>query len=302
MIDWVMRAEGVSFRLAVELLREDSPSLAASFSTKYQGKRKGPVAASSTAPKLGRLVERSADDDVLMRQVVDYYHATLKESPEALTYLQRRGPEIRGDDRALQVGLREQDAGVQVAVEEPEGGGAEIRGQLATDRHPARERARAHDGLARNPHLRRGGARDGDVRAEDHGTPAGGHAVPLYLPGPHGGCGTSRRSGSSKQMILCEALIDALTFWCAGFRHVTASYGVEGFTDDHLAAFRKHGTERVLDRLRPRRGGGSSGQKLAEKLTSEGIECFRVLFPRGMDANEYALKDEPAAGGCAAKQ
>jgi hypothetical protein len=77
--------------VAVELLREDSPSLAASFSTKYEGKRKGPVAIKSTTPKLPALVERSADDDVLMRQVVDYYHSTLKESPEALTYLQRRG-------------------------------------------------------------------------------------------------------------------------------------------------------------------------------------------------------------------
>ena len=26
-----------------------------------------------------------------------------------------------------------------------------------------------------------------------------------------------------------------------------------------------------------------------------GIECFRVQFPKGMDANEYALKVTPAA-------
>jgi DNA primase len=32
------------------------------------------------------------------------------------------------------------------------------------------------------------------------------------------------------EIILCEALIDALTFWCAGYRNVTASYGIEGFT------------------------------------------------------------------------
>ena len=35
---------------------------------------------------------------------------------------------------------------------------------------------------------------------------------------------------ASKTVILCEALIDALSFWCAGYRYVTASYGVEGFT------------------------------------------------------------------------
>ena len=26
-----------------------------------------------------------------------------------------------------------------------------------------------------------------------------------------------------------------------------------------------------------------------------GVECFRVLFPKGMDANEYSLKVQPAA-------
>jgi DNA primase len=35
---------------------------------------------------------------------------------------------------------------------------------------------------------------------------------------------------ASKDIILCEALIDALTFWVAGYRNVTASYGVNGFT------------------------------------------------------------------------
>ncbi len=35
---------------------------------------------------------------------------------------------------------------------------------------------------------------------------------------------------ASKEIILCEALIDALTFWCAGYRNVIASYGVNGFT------------------------------------------------------------------------
>ena len=54
-----------------------------------------------------------------------------------------------------------------------------------------------------------------------------------------------RALAASKEIILCEALIDAMTFWCAGFRNVTASYGVNGFTDDHRAAFQKHGMQRV---------------------------------------------------------
>lgn len=41
---------------------------------------------------------------------------------------------------------------------------------------------------------------------------------------------------ASCEVVLCESLIDALSFWCYGQRHVTAAYGVEGFTAEHLAA------------------------------------------------------------------
>ena len=32
--------------------------------------------------------------------------------------------------------------------------------------------------------------------------------------------------------------------------------------------------------------------QLAQELMEMGIECFRVLFPKGMDANEYALQGD----------
>jgi len=73
---------GVSFRHSVELLREDRP-LAASSSR--------PVKV-STVPRLPRLLERDAEDEQLLRQVVRFYHETLKESPEALGYLAEARP------------------------------------------------------------------------------------------------------------------------------------------------------------------------------------------------------------------
>lgn len=99
---------------------------------------------------------------------------------------------------------------------------------------------------------------------------------------------------ATKEIILCEALIDALTFWCAGYRNVTASYGVEGFTEDHLAAFERYGTERVLLAYDRDDAGEKAAAALAEKLIAAGLECFRIHFPKGMDANEYALKVKPA--------
>ncbi|MBX9729607.1 MAG: toprim domain-containing protein, partial [Sphingopyxis sp.] len=40
--------------------------------------------------------------------------------------------------------------------------------------------------------------------------------------------------------------------------------------------------------------GDRAAEKLSTRLMAEGIECWRVLFPKGMDANEYALKMQPA--------
>ncbi len=94
---------------------------------------------------------------------------------------------------------------------------------------------------------------------------------------------------------ICEALIDALTFWTAGIRHVTASYGVNGFTADHRAAFENHGTERVYIAYDRDEAGEKAAAALAEELMGMGLECFRVQFPKGMDANEYARKVTPAA-------
>jgi DNA primase len=73
-----------------------------------------------------------------------------------------------------------------------------------------------------------------------------GTALHLYLQGPHKGVWNFSCLAESKEIILCEALIDALTFWCYGFRNVTSSYGINGFNNDHLEAFKKYGTERIL--------------------------------------------------------
>ena len=110
-----------------------------------------------------------------------------------------------------------------------------------------------------------------------------------------GACGTQLRWAQPQEVILCEALIDALTFWCAGYRNVTASYGVEGFTADHLVLFKQCGIERVLIAYDRDEAGENAAQKLAAQLTAAGLDCYRILFPKGLDANEYALKVGPAA-------
>jgi DNA primase len=117
----------------------------------------------------------------------------------------------------------------------------------------------------------------------------------LYLPGSHRGVWNESALAVNPEIILCEALIDALTFWCAGYRNVTASYGIEGFTADHLAAFKRHGTQRVLIAYDRDEAGDRAAEKLSQQLTAAGLDTYRIQFPKGMDANEYALKVTPSA-------
>ena len=70
---------------------------------------------------------------------------------------------------------------------------------------------------------------------------------------------------------------------------------MEGFTADHLPAFKQHHIERVLIAYDRDEAGDRAAEKLAQQLLAEGLDCYRILFPKGMDANEYALKVVPAS-------
>ena len=291
-IDWVIKKNGVSFRHAVELLREGVPSFS------HAGTRAVDVGSVkySTVRALPAPVEFDADDQALLNQVIGYYHETLKQSPEALAYLETRGLTGAAAAEAVEhfrLGYANRTLGLRLP-DKKRIAGADIRARL-TRVGLYRESGHEHfNGSLIVPVFDAAGnavevygrkIRD-DLRA---GTPK--H---LYLPGAHRGVWNLAALEASKEIILTEALIDALTFWCAGYRNVTSAYGIEGFTNDHLAAFKQHSTSRVLIAYDRDDAGERGAQKVAERLMHEGIECFRIQFPKGMDANEYALKVVPA--------
>ncbi|MEO8024747.1 CHC2 zinc finger domain-containing protein [Polaromonas sp.] len=285
-IDWVMKLKGVSFRHAVELLKDDSSLAAVS----------GEPVKRSTVRALPPPVTLDADDRALLLQVVDYYHQSLKQSPEALAYLVQRGLTHSELVDHFQLGYANRTLGLRLP-EKNRKAGADIRTRLEK-LGIYRESGHEHfNGSVVVPVL---GAQ-GEV-CELYGrkiTPRlrPGTPLHLYLPGhAERGRGVFNIAAlqASKEIIVCEAIIDALTFWCAGYRNVTTAYGVEGFTDELLSAFKSHGTERVLIAYDRDDAGERAAAKLAERLMAEGMECFRIQFPKGMDANEYALKVTPA--------
>jgi DNA primase len=283
-IDWVMKTKGVSFRLAVELLKADHPSLAAA----------GKVIGKDTTTKLDAPVKQEADEQAALRQVVDYYHDTLKQSPEALAYLQGRGLTNPDMLAHFKLGFANRTLGYRLP-EKNRKAGAEIRGRLQK-LGVIRDSGHKHfNGSVVIPVMDLHGTVLGMYGRKITANLRVGTPLHLYLPGPHRGVWNEAALQASKEIILCESLIDALTFWCAGFRNVTASHGVCGFTEDHKAAFLRHGVRKVWLAYDRDEAGESAALLLAGELMGMGIECFRILFPKGMDANEYALKVTPAA-------
>jgi len=285
-IDWVMKAEGVSFRHAVELLQADyAPSALAAGS--------GPVK-KTTVQKLPTTLETSAEDARLLAQVIDYYHESLKQSPEALAYLEKRGIANGEAVERFKLGFANRTLGYRLPAKNRKEGAA-IRGQL---QRLGLYRSSGHEHFTGSlviPVINEQGQVTEVYGRKINDNLREGTPYHLYLPGPHRGVWNVQALQASKEIILTESLIDALTFWCAGYRNVTASYGVEGFTKDHLVAFKQHNTERVLIAYDRDAAGEAAAEKLSKQLMGEGLDGYRIHFPKGMDANEYALQVKPAA-------
>ena len=282
-LDWVMKHRGVSFRHAVELLREDAGLAEAPASAKR-----------SSVRALESPVSLDEDDAAVLARVVAYYHACLKRTPAALAYLERRGIADAAAIDAFKLGFADRTLGLRLPDKRRKEG-AELRARLER-LGVFRESGHEHfTGSLVIPVL---GAQ-GQV-AEMYGRKITDNLRPgtplhLYLPGPHRGVwNLPGIAASGGEVIVCEALIDALTFWCAGYRNVTAAYGVDGFTDEHLAAFRQHSVRRVLIAYDRDEAGDRGAAVLTERLQAAEIGCHRVGVPER--AGRQHLRIEGDAG------
>jgi DNA primase catalytic core len=291
-IDWVMRRHKVSFRHACELLAKQHPALAAAASTDTPA---AAVKLSAGKLRTAQSFSLAAGDQELLDQVIDFYHTTLKSSPEALEYLERRGlgsPELI---ERFRLGYANRTLAYRLAPKQYKAG-AEMRTALQRV-GILRDSGHEHfNGSIVVPLF--GASADGAPRAVvgayarkllDNlraGTPK--H---LYLPGPHRGVFNREGLEGQSDIILCEALIDATTFWAAGYRNVTSCFGVNGMTEELLGAPKSCGTQRILIAFDRDEAGDRGAEALSQRLMADGLDCYRIQFPKGMDANEYAQSD-----------
>ena len=277
-IDWVMRSRGVSFRHAVELLRADAPSLAAP----PQG------AARSRTAMLPALAAPGAEDAALLAEVTGFYHDALAGSADAAAFLHRRKIADREAAESFRLGFADRTLGYRLPRSKT-AAGDEVRSRLkrlGILRESGHEHFRGSlvipvvDGQGQVGEIYGRKVRT-DLRA---GTP-----LHLYLPGPHRGVLNPAAFTAGGEVIVCESMIDAVTLWCAGFRHVTASYGTGGWTSEHTAMVREHHIGRVLIAYDGDPAGDAGALSLAAELEPLGVGCLRVPLPAGADINDIAV-------------
>jgi DNA primase catalytic core len=280
-IQFVQHHDGVSFRHAFELLRQGSNAV---FTAQ-------PMQKQSTVPRLPCPLDPAADDAALFRQVTGYYHERLKLSAPARAYLAGRGLDSEELIARFQIGFADRSLGLRLPEKNREAGEA-LRSRL-TQLGLWRDSGHEHfNGCIVVPLLdEQGHVVSFYGRRASRPAATRGELRHLYPPGPHRGL-FNRECLSQPEIILCEAVLDALTFWVNGFKNVTCLFGTEGFTDELWEAMRK--VQRVRIAYDADDAGNRAAERDTERLQQHGIEVFRVRFPHGMDANEYACKVKPA--------
>jgi DNA primase catalytic core len=282
-IQFVQQHDGVSFRHAFDLLRQGGSAV---FTSPGRTDRQGPLS-KATVPRLPCPLDAEADDAALFRQVVDYYHERLKQSANARAYLASRGLDQDGLIERFQIGFADRSLGLRLPDKNREAGAAlrSLLTRLGLWRESGHEHFNGcivvpfHDEAGNIVSLYGRRVQKGDLKH-------------LYPPGPHRGL-FNRQCLSQPEIILCEAVFDALTFCVNGFTNVTCLFGTEGFTDELWQAMKN--VRRVRIAYDADDAGERAAQRDAERFRAHGVEVFRVKFPHGMDANEYAGKVTPAS-------
>ena len=288
-IDWMMQLEKVGFRKAVEMLIDETPSFLSKDGL-YSGVPgdSTPVAAKPVVPIKTTKPKSDIHIQGLLLRVVVHYQERLQNSESAKLYLEKRG--LNNDEliKHFKIGFCDRKIN-QILSSRPS-----VLGKV--ERLALKETGIVLDnGIERmngsivvpiiNNHqvLEMYGRKINDIKLRK------GAAKHLYLPGKHAGVWNLEGIVNQSEIILCESLIDAMTLWVNGFKNVTTSYGINGFTDELLTVIHSNNIKRVLIAYDRDNAGDKASDDLIKKLSSENIEAVRLKLPPKTDINEWAL-------------
>ena len=280
-VEWVQHAEGVSFTHAYELLRQ---GVAITASGARNGRRPPKL---TTRALLPTPFTPDQPNEALLAELVDFYRRVLRERWEPGEYLERRRLASSEMVEVFRVGFSARSLG-HCVPDTRRDLGAKLRGQMRSIGVIGPKGHEAYDGSVIFPVLDGSG-----TVVQLYGRKLGrmlkrGTRLHTWLSTPARPLFNPAALGSSREIVVCGSVIDALSFWCADLRHVVALAGPDSFCDDHVEQLLEHDVKRVLVAFRRDDAGDHAAAAVASKLAAVGVECLRVEFPNGADANDVA--------------
>jgi DNA primase len=281
-IQFVQYHDGLSFRHAFELLDKGG---------------KAAFEHSTSQPKKSQTVKLDCpvtpEEENILERVADYYHSRLS-SPDgqaALEYLKTRGLELSETTlKKFRIGVSDRTLGLRIPHSRTLKGET-IRKQLIATGVYRKKTKREHligcltipitnlqgettqiygRRIARcaksDRHLYLAKKQDGIFNAE------------ILKPDPK----------AAKEIILCESILDALTFYHAGMENVTCTYGTSNLSTELLEAIKAAKIETVKLAFDADKSGEEATVKVSAILQRLGIQVYQIKFPWESDANQYA--------------
>lgn len=279
-IRFVMKIEKISFRHAVEKLQTIAGLTPEPATLQTRMGTEHPVLISeinSSSPQ---------NDQQLLKHVVDFYHQSFLNQPQAMAYLQKRccfHPEAA---KQFHIGYANRTLGYRVPTTTTDGkklksslqqlgilrasGHEHLNGSVVIPLFDEHGNIVQMYGRKILDNLRKG--------TPDH----------LYLGTELRGVFNQAALEHQSEILLCESIIDALTLWSAGLRNVTCTFGTNNFTPDLWNFFKRIKPKRIILCFDNDEAGNAAALKYAPELAKMGIAVLRAHLPLGQDINEVA--------------
>ena len=286
---WVMHAHKVGFRHAVNLMLGGETG--SDGQTKY-----------TTQRRLECPLDSSLSDGQFLQQVSAYYQSCLPLNVDAAEYLSKRGI---GSAEAIQtfgIGFCDRSLGLRIPHSRVKAG-SELRNKL-TELGVLRASGHEHlRGCVTFPVTDASGVtqiygrriQKAEVR-QDGKRAISQEAAKLWLSRPIDGLWNEAALQACDEIIVCESIIDALTFWCAGYRNVTTTFSSSFFPEQLKQAVLRYNVKRILLAYDNDEAGRKATERDDIMLYNLGLEVFQIRFPAGMDVNDYARERENEPG------
>jgi len=222
----------------------------------------------------------------VLARVVEHYHRTFCQRQDAQEYLARRGLTDLDLLRVLKVGYADGSL-LELAPK-----GSELRHQLGELGVITAEGRELLGGCVvvpiPDPATGQWTTLYGrGVKTERH----------CYLPGPLRGVLNFQAARMSREVVLAESVLDALSFHQAGVATAIPLYGTNGFTADHLDTLKREGVLEAILALDNDEAGRKATDALKERLQAAGLSVRVARYPEGVkDANELLVSRNGDAG------